>query len=145
MGARRQYTDCRVVTKLNDVNAAAANNGTANSQAFDTAQGSGPSFIVDVVGLNQNKKLTMKMQHSDASAPRWTDVTMGKATTNVDPAQEITTNGLVKYNNADPCYTDIKRYIRMVVTSVGATPGASIRILTVLDGIETKPSLTGIN
>ena len=138
MGTRRQWTGRFTFTKVGDAAANAADAGTTNSAAFDTNLSESPSLHVDIVNLAQNKKLKFKLQESSESNANFTDVPLGLKT-NVNPATEINANGVQKY-----WYAGEKRYVRLVVTSVGAAPAATCRVYGILNNLAHVPENTGI-
>ena len=136
--ARRQWTGRFTDTKVGDVTAGAGAGDEVNSASFDTRLGGSPSFKADIVDLAQNKKLKMKMQESNDSAANFVDVPVGQKT-NLNPDTEISANGLQR-----PFYAGNKRYVRLVITSVDAAPGATIRVYGRLDNIDHVPGNVGI-
>ena len=136
--SRRQFTGQYVFAKVGDVVANAADDGTANSGSFDTNLCNAPSFNVDIVDLDAGKKLAIKMQHSDAAAADFTDVPAG-IQTNANEANEIDADGVQKY-----FYGGVKRYIRLVVISKAAAPGATVRVYSRQDMLAHVPDNTGI-
>ena len=137
--SRMQYTGrYRLGQVAGDVAAGANDNDEVNSVVFDTNLSKSPAFFVDVVDLGNNKKIAFKMQHSDSSNANFSDVPTGRQT-DVNPATEIEDNGRFSYY-----YGGIKRYIRLVVISKTAAPGATVRVYSDEHNLAHIPDNVGI-
>ena len=146
MSARRQYTDCYVNKFTAEVSADAADGGTVDSAVFDTEGQKcfSPSINVRVKDLGNNKKIALKLQHSDQAAAGFVDVTndadRAKQTDMVE-ANEISENtgdeGLKFY------YVGEKRYIKVVVVSKDAAPDAKVDIWFQQHKLANKPGNEG--
>ena len=142
MSARRQYNDCYTNHYVADVVAAAGQGAVANSAVFDTKDCFSPSINLNVVALAQNKSLTVKLQDSNEEAANFVDVAntanYAKKTDMEGADATIEANGGYNF-----FYAGQKRYIRVVVTSVEAAPGATVRIQFQKHNLASKPRNTG--
>ena len=137
--SRKQFTgQYRWGQVAGDVVAGAGDNDEVNSVVFDTNLCQSPSFDIDIVNLGNNKKISIKMQHSDESNANFVDVPTGRQT-DANSATEIEDNG-----RRSIYYGGIKRYIRLVVISKSAAPGATVRVYSNENNLAHIPDNVGI-
>ena len=134
---RQQWNDRYTNGWTPEVTASASAGGTVNSAVFDTSLCDSPVVNIRVRDLASNKKLTLKLQDSDSNTTGFVDVAKG-VTSDLDPANEVTANG-----NASYYYAGEKRYVRLVVTSVDASPGAKLDVLFQRHQLHFTPRNTG--
>ena len=141
MSARRQFNDCYQNSWVANLAAHANKDGVANSASFDTANCFAPCINIRVADLAANKKISFKLQESDQSNAGFADVASvsGRAPkTDMLATTEITENGGYNYY-----YSGLKRYIRVVMTSLDAAPAANLTILFQKHMLASKPRNTG--
>ena len=141
--SRRQYTDQYTNQWADEVTANASDGGVQNLAVFDAIDCKGVCMNVHITDTASNKKVKFKIQESDNSTTGFTDVADGanSVVSNVDHSTE--------YENTDSAglkfyYAGIKRYVRLVVVSVGATPASKVKCLYQKMGLYDTPSNEGI-
>lgn len=139
---RQQFSDKFTITKVADLAADATANTSAYSAHYDTAgNNSALSFVavVDIVSLAASKTLNLRIQHSDTT----TAADFSDATDDYESDGIVTVpaaaNGFYKVG-----YNGQKRYIRLRVHTVEATPGATARISFQAHNLVSVPNNTGL-
>ena len=139
MSSRRQFDDCYTNHYVSDVTADSSASGTASSATFDTSDCYSPSVNVRIASIANNKNLKLKLQHSNTNTSAdFVDVPAG-VQTNLDNTKQ---HGAV--GNVKAYYAGEMKYIRVVVTSVEASPAATVRVLFQRHNLVSKPNNTPI-
>ena len=118
--AKCQYNDRYQSVWADEVTANATDGGVTNVIAFDTSMCDAPTLNVRIKDLATGKKIKFKLQESDSQSTGFVDVADGVVTDLVQ-ATEYEADGV-----HDFYYAGNKRYCRLVVVSVGATPAAKV-------------------